>query len=118
METNVVTIVLMVMETKINALAIPRNAQLIAKASGASTARAPPLAVVAPRPACSKSPGHPRMVVHLAIIQLATWTSILAAQNNASGIARATGRTGALAKVLMGQIVVMAAHRAVSGLPL
>jgi hypothetical protein len=58
------------------------------------------------------------MVVLLVIIQLATWTFILAAPNNASGIARATGRTGAHAKVLTGQIVVMAAHRAVSGLPL
>jgi hypothetical protein len=111
MESNVVLTVLMVMETRISVLAILRNARLIAKASGMSTAHVPPLVVVEPRPVCSKSPGQPRMVAHLAISQLVTWISTLAARNNASGIARATGTTGASAKVLVEHGVVWVAHR-------
>ena len=56
METNVVLIALMVMETKTKKFATPMNAQLIVKAAGESTALAPPPVAVVHKPVFSLSP--------------------------------------------------------------
>jgi len=93
-ETNVALIVLMVTEIKNNVHATLGHAQLIVTGVGASTVLVLQLVVVESRNVCTASPGRPLMAAKLAPRQAALRKSMRAAQNHARLIARATGRTG------------------------
>jgi hypothetical protein len=105
----------MVMETKNNAPATPKHAQLTVKEAGVSTVLAPPLAVVEFRKGCTLSREQPAMVATLAPRQVVPRSSMLAAQNHVRRTVRATGRTGVsapmVAMVLAAQNVAQEANK-------
>ena len=107
---------LMVMETKNNVHATPNHAQLTVTEVGESTVLVPPPVVVEFRNGCTLSPEPPVMAAKFALQQAVPRRSILAAQNHARRTARATGRTGVSAPMVVMvrvvQNVVQEANRA------
>jgi hypothetical protein len=96
-ETNVALIVLMVTEIKNNVHATLGHAQLIVKGVGASTVLVLPPVVEESRPASSTLLQRPLTAAKLAHTHTFPRRFMLAAQNHARRIVRATGRSGASA---------------------
>jgi hypothetical protein len=101
METNVTLIVLMAMAIKNNVHATLRHAQLIVKGAGASTALVLQPVVVESRTECTPSPEKLCMAAKFARRQVVPRRAMLAAQNRARRIAKATGRIGANAPMVV-----------------
>jgi hypothetical protein len=101
METNVTLIVLMATAIKNNVRATLRHAQLIVKGAGASTALVLQPVVVESRTECTPSPEKLCMAAKFARRQVVPRRAMLAAQNRARRIAKATGRIGASAPIMV-----------------